>query len=87
MAYEVNADEGKRFHEAQILKLDCTKASVELGWEAVWDTHRTFEKTANWYKAYYEEHTIMTDADITDYMRDASQKWVAGLPATAETKT
>jgi CDP-glucose 4,6-dehydratase len=39
-------------HEAQYLKLDCTKAKTELGWEPQWDLDHALEATVQWYKAY-----------------------------------
>jgi CDP-glucose 4,6-dehydratase len=39
-------------HEAQYLKLDCTKAKTELGWEPQWDLDHALEATVQWYKKY-----------------------------------
>ena len=39
-------------HEAQYLKLDCTKAKAELGWEPQWNLNYALEATVQWYKAY-----------------------------------
>jgi len=48
----VNAESG--FHEAGLLKLDCSKADQQLGWRAAFDFPRTAEMTAAWYKQFYE---------------------------------
>ncbi len=48
--YEV--DSGDHPHEARFLKLDCTKAQVELGWRPRWNLERTLEHVASWAKAY-----------------------------------
>ncbi len=38
-------------HEARLLKLDSSKARARLGWNPVWDLHRTIRETINWYSA------------------------------------
>jgi CDP-glucose 4,6-dehydratase len=39
-------------HEANYLKLDCSKAKAELGWYPRWDIHTTLESIVEWTKAY-----------------------------------
>lgn len=63
------------YHEANLLKLDCSKAHILLKWKDVWDSHTTFEKTVNWYKAYYENHKeVLTANDLKSYVSDAKAK-------------
>ncbi|WP_282088238.1 CDP-glucose 4,6-dehydratase [Aquimarina algiphila] len=40
------------FHEANYLKLDCSKAKNELKWFPRWDISTTLEKTVQWNKAF-----------------------------------
>lgn len=62
-------------HEAKLLKLDCSKAHMILKWQAVWDSRTTFEKTVNWYKAYYEsDKQITTQNDLESYVKGAIKK-------------
>src|SRR5574344_1710918 len=62
--YEINKDPNQ-LHEANLLKLDCSKAHILLKWKDVWDSETTFEKTVKWYKSYYEENkTILTSSDL-----------------------
>src|SRR5574344_1701179 len=62
--YEINRDPNQ-LHEANLLKLDCSKAHTILKWKDVWDSETTFEKTVKWYKSYYEENkTILTSSDL-----------------------
>lgn len=61
-------------HEANLLKLDCSKAHTLLQWREVWDTDTAFEKTVHWYKRYYEETRIVTEKDWTSYIHDAKVK-------------
>jgi len=51
--YEINSDPNQ-LYEANLLKLDCSKAHIKLKWKNVWDSDKNFEKTVKWYKAYYE---------------------------------
>ena len=39
-------------YEAQCLRLDCTKAKAELGWEPRWNLDCALEATVRWYKAH-----------------------------------
>lgn len=64
-------------HEANLLKLDCSKANIRLGWKNVWDSEATFEKTINWYKSFYENGILLTDNDLASYIFDARQKNVS----------
>lgn len=61
-------------HEANLLKLDCSKAHILLNWKAVWDTKETFEKTVKWYKSFYEKKEILTKEDLDVYIKDAKIK-------------
>jgi CDP-glucose 4,6-dehydratase len=72
--YEINKDT-KQLHEANLLKLDCSKAHILLKWKDVWDSDTTFEKTVNWYKSYYENiKTTLTKDDLNSYINDAKLK-------------
>ena len=72
--YEINKDPNQ-LHEANLLKLDCSKAHILLKWKDVWDSETTFEKTVKWYKAYYENNKeILTQNDLESYIADAKRK-------------
>ncbi|MBG6131706.1 CDP-glucose 4,6-dehydratase [Aquimarina sp. EL_43] len=43
------------YHEANYLKLDCSKAKNELNWFPKWDIDKTLEKTVEWNKSFMEE--------------------------------
>jgi CDP-glucose 4,6-dehydratase len=70
--HKIQADKAK-LHEANLLKLDSTKARIKLQWKPVWDSHTTFEKTAKWYKEFYTNKHILTEQDLDDYINDARQ--------------
>lgn len=42
-------------HEAGILRLSIDKATWLLGWKPTWDLSQTIERTAKWYRSYYEQ--------------------------------
>lgn len=58
-------------HEAHLLTLDCTKANQQLKWYPVWDTRTAIERTIDWYKRYYEQNQLSTEADLYDYVQHA----------------
>ena len=71
--YEINRDPNQ-LHEANLLKLDCSKAHILLKWKDVWESETTFEKTVLWYKNFYENGTISTEKNLSDYIADAKAK-------------
>ncbi len=72
--YEINS-KTDQLHEANLLKLDCSKAHTLLKWKDVWNSEKTFEKTVTWYKSYYENNKlVLTDDDIGTYINDAKEK-------------
>ena len=71
--YEISNDTNQ-LHEANLLKLDCSKANMILKWHEVWPSKVTFEKTVNWYKKFYEEQKVLTLNDLQDYLEDAKTK-------------
>jgi CDP-glucose 4,6-dehydratase len=69
--YEIKKDISQP-HEANLLKLDCSKAHTILKWKNVWNSKITFQKTINWYKTYYENYKItLTEDDLDSYVSDA----------------
>lgn len=61
-------------HEANLLKLDCSKAHTKLNWRNVWDSKMTFKKTVEWYRDFYEKNTISSSDDLSSYIKDAKTK-------------
>ncbi|MBT0653783.1 CDP-glucose 4,6-dehydratase [Geomobilimonas luticola] len=49
-SYEL--DQGKHPHEARYLKLDCSKARAELGWQPRWSLEAALESIVAWTKMY-----------------------------------
>jgi CDP-glucose 4,6-dehydratase len=67
-------DAGPHPFEAQSLKLDCTKAKSELGWESQWNLNRALEETVRWYKAHQSHQRVrsLTQEQIHDYQKTVS---------------
>lgn len=62
------------FHEANILKLDCSKAYTKLKWKPVWHSSKTLEMTTLWYKMFYEKNTLLSSSDLDTFVNDARKK-------------
>lgn len=72
--YEILGNQNSQLHEANWLKLDCSKAITLLKWKPVWNINSTIEKTVRWYKAFYKKGDILTYQDLEDYVNDAKNK-------------
>ena len=56
-------------HEANILKLDITKAKSQLGWSPKWDINKAITETITWYQQYKTKNMYdLCCRQITDYM-------------------
>ncbi len=57
-------------HEANLLKLDCSKARAKLGWAPKWDLETAIKKIVLWQKAYQAKENMQEVglAQINDYM-------------------
>ena len=54
-----NIDAGEaNLHEAHFLKLDCSKARMQLGWRAQWDAAETIKRICAWHKAHLAGHNM-----------------------------
>lgn len=71
--YSMSTDT-KNPHEANLLKLDCSKARTNLHWTPVWDSNITFANTATWYRQYYESGKVISFEQLKEYINDAKQK-------------
>lgn len=59
-------------HEANFLKLDCSKAKSKLNWHPIWNVSKAIEKTVDWSKAYYANENIeeVMNKQIKEYMEE-----------------
>ena len=51
--YEI--DKSEQPHEANFLKLDCSKAAMRLKWHPKWRLEQTLERIVHWHRAWLEE--------------------------------
>ena len=57
-------------HEANLLKLDCSKACQQLGWAPCWKLEIAIAKIVEWQKAYQQNNNMqaVSLAQINEYM-------------------
>tara|TARA_R110002072_G_scaffold1989_2_gene16394 strand:- start:108284 stop:109399 length:1116 start_codon:yes stop_codon:yes gene_type:complete len=67
----------EEYHEAGLLKLDCTKAYRQLKWTPVWNVEDALKNTILWYKNYYENNELKTNDDLLRYISNAKEKGLA----------
>jgi CDP-glucose 4,6-dehydratase len=71
-------ESGPHLHEAEILRLDCSKAERELGWRPVWDADTTLERTGHWYRDFYQSGRLNSADDLRAYLlaaRNSGLSW------------
>jgi CDP-glucose 4,6-dehydratase len=63
-------EEGKMVHEANLLKLDISKAKSELHWGPRWDLETAIKKTVEWHQAYTNgiDITPFSNEQINQYL-------------------
>jgi CDP-glucose 4,6-dehydratase len=68
-------DGGPHLHEAQCLKLDCTKAKTQLEWKPQWNLNSALEATVQWYKAQqlHQDVRSLTMDQIRSYQSALNQ--------------
>jgi len=69
-------DKNPNPHEAQLLKLDISKANNELNWTPVYQIQEALEKTTYWYKEFYSSNENMQSYSInqiSEYMQNTVQ--------------
>jgi len=64
-------------HETNALTLDSSKARDRLQWIPVWGGAEAVEKTALWYRAFYDFGEVVSSRDIECYCADARRKGMA----------
>ena len=57
-------------HEANFLKLDCSKLKSVFGWKPRWNVETTIEKTVEWTKVYFDGGNIslLMDNQIDEFL-------------------
>lgn len=67
MSWRIQGDGGP--HEANFLKLDCSKAKSLLGWTPHWDIGKAVDETVGWARGYQKGLDMgkLTDSQISAY--------------------
>lgn len=68
-------DDGAHPAEAAVLRLDSSRAELELGWRARWPLSRALAATADWYRRFAagEDARELTLEQIADYRRECGE--------------
>ncbi|MBQ8804701.1 MAG: CDP-glucose 4,6-dehydratase [Tyzzerella sp.] len=66
-------------HEANFLKLDCSKIKSVFGWKPRWGVEEAIEKTVAWSKVYYTDGDIPAcmDKQIKEFFVDKGANYVS----------
>ena len=73
---------GEQPYESGLLKLNCDKALHQLSWQATLSFLETVLMTAEWYRSYYENPTMIRDLTLSQiqeyesYARNKKIMWV-----------
>ena len=81
-------DDCPQLHEANYLKLDCSKAHQKLHWFGLLDIENTIRMTIRWYRSYYDQSVDIYDLclnQIEQYISIALEKQMKWLPSLAIT--
>ncbi|MBF0442123.1 MAG: CDP-glucose 4,6-dehydratase [Oligoflexales bacterium] len=72
--YEISKQE--HFHEAQLLKLDWSKARSELGWDPCWNLENTLKKIVEWTIDYKNGRPVREIClrQIDEFLQDSLQQ-------------
>jgi CDP-glucose 4,6-dehydratase len=66
-------------HEANYLKIDCSKAHIKLKWFPVWDSKKAFAVTTEWYREFYTQSSLLSEKQLDSYIevaKEAQACWV-----------
>jgi CDP-glucose 4,6-dehydratase len=69
-----NAGDSGGPRETKILRVDSTKARTRLGWRPVWDWSVAVERTARWYRRFYETGACLSRDDLHLYNVEARRR-------------
>lgn len=70
VAWHADNNNGELLHEANILRLDCSKARSELNWSPRLNLSLSLELTVNWYKAYTQQ------CDMSEFTHQQIQTFI-----------
>jgi len=59
------------WHEANLLRLDCTKSKMKLKFKNILSIDKTIEMTVNWYYNFYNKNVIDSFKNLSEYIEIA----------------
>ena len=67
----INKSEKNAVHEANFLKLDCSKLKSVFGWTPHWHVDKAVEKTVEWSRCYMNGDDVRScmDEQINDFLK------------------
>lgn len=68
-----------KYHEAQTLHLDCSKAHQTLQWRPLWNCRESITKATEWYKTYYSNKTTLSEQHLREYLLCAKKQNVSWI--------
>ncbi len=72
-AIRMSVDAGSHPHETTELRLNWEKAHRLLGWKPIWNADAMIERTALWYRGYYETGRLGSTGDLDAFVEAARQ--------------
>lgn len=72
--------QGEQAHESTLLYLDSAKARAHLNWQPTWQFDQALERTAAWYRAWYERGELISQRQLVGYVesaRAAGNQWAS----------
>jgi CDP-glucose 4,6-dehydratase len=58
-------------HEAGVLYLDSSRANKFLQWQPVWSLENTIKQTADWYKQFLSQETVISKQQLDGFIAEA----------------
>ena len=59
----INVSKDDGLHEANFLKLDCSKLKKVFDWEPKWNIEECMHRTCKWYKLYYSKGDVIKEME------------------------
>jgi CDP-glucose 4,6-dehydratase len=70
----------KQPHEANYLKLDCSKAYRILKWHSIYDIHETIADTVNWYQSFYNNDESVSELCLKQIKKYVTKAKIQSIP-------
>lgn len=68
ISFEIDTN-NNHYHEAGLLSLNIDKAKNKLGWKPKWSNLTSITNTIEWYKEFYSNQSIITNHQISTFLK------------------